>query len=207
MNALFTDEVLTRSLLLFSMLGSVAGLFAGAALLCCPDWLLRVSKHANRWVSTRQVARPLARSIDLEGWLYCHNRPAGILLMSAAAYIIYYFTALFDKPVAMNSVFKSSIIPSVLMDGLIDALVLVSLIGAVFAVLISLFIVFRPSMLREFEQRANKRTSLRQGLKPLEILRGGVDHYVSKNVRLVGVLIFTGSFYTLVIMLGHWKSI
>lgn len=206
MSALFTDAVLMRSLILFLMLGSIAGLIAGAALLLRPDWLMRVNKLANRWVSTRQMVRPFSYSINLESWCYRHNRLIGTLLMSAAVYIIYYLTTAFDKTAALKNVFYSASIPPLLMDGLLDGFVLFGLTGAVFAAMVSLFLVFRPSMLRDFEQRANKRTSLRQALKPLENLRGGVDQYVFRHVRLAGVLIFAGSFYTLAILLINWKN-
>lgn len=206
MNALFTDEVLIRSLLLFLMVGSVAGLFIGVAMLLQPEWLQRVSKYANLWISTRKLARPLARSFDLEAWLYRYNRVAGVLLLSAAVYIIYYLTADFDKKIALKSVFHGTGISPLLMDGLLDGMVLFGLVAAVFAVIISLYLCFRPSMMRDFEQLSNKRTSLRQVLKPWESLRNSVDIFVFKNIRLAGVLIITGSFYALVILLSYWKN-
>jgi hypothetical protein len=207
MNILFSDAVLTRSLIFFLLLGSVAGLFAGVALLLRPDWLQRVGKFTNRWISTRQLARPLVRSIILDGWLYRYNRLSGALLLIGSIYIVYFFTAVFNKPVALNNVFKTASIPPSVMVGLIDAMVLCALLGALFTVMISLFLMFRPSMLREFEQRANQRTSLRQGLKPLEIQRDGLDRYVFRNGRLAGMLILAGSIYTLAILVSSLKSI
>lgn len=207
MKTLFTDAILMRSLILFLMLGSVTGLLAGAALLLRPEWMLRVSKFANRWVSTRQMARPLDRSINMDAWFYRYNRLCGALLMSGAVYVVYFFTAAFDKAAVLKNVFNAASIPPALMAGLLDALVLVSLVTAIFAAIVSLFLIFRPSMLREFEQRANQRVSLRQALKPLESQHGGLDQYVFKNVRLAGILILAGSVYTLVILVNNLKSI
>lgn len=207
MSTLFSDAILMRSLILFLMLGSVTGLFAGAALLLRPDWMLRVSKFANRWVSTRQMARPLNRSINMDAWFYRYNRLCGGLLMSGSVYVVYFFTAAFDKAVALRNVFKAASVPPALMAGLIDALVLGSLVTAVFAAIVSLFLIFRPSMLREFEQRANKKISLRQALKPLESQHGGLDQYVFKNVRLAGILILMGSIYMLVVLVKNLKNI
>jgi hypothetical protein len=189
------------------MLGSVVGLFSGAALLRRPEWMLRVSRRANRWVSTRQLARPLVRTIILDGWFYRYNRFSGVLLMSGSIYIVYFFTTVFDKTGALNNAFKTASVPPALMAGLLDAMVLCCLMGAVFAAMISLFLIYRPSMLREFEQRANQKISLRQVLKPLEKQHDGLDQYVFRNVRLVGILILLGSSYTLIILASSLKSI
>lgn len=207
MDTLFSDAILTRSLILFLLLGSVAGLFAGAALLLRPALLLRASQLANRWVSTRQLSRPLARFFSLDSWFYRYNRLSGAVLMSGSIYMVFYFTAVFDKTVALNSVFKTAMISPALMTGLVDALVLASLMGAVFTLLISLFLILRPSMLREFELHANRSISLRKSLKPLEITRDGVDRYVFRNVRVAGVLILLGSLYTLVVLVSSFKSL
>ena len=207
MSALFSDAVLMRSLILLLILGSIAGFFAGAALLLRPDWMMHISKLADRWVSTRQITRPLVRSIIVDSWFYRQNRLSGALLLSGAIYIVYFFSAVFDKPGALNTVFKTAIIPPAVMTGLLDALVLACLIGAVFTAIVSLFLMLRPSMLREVELRANHKTSLRQVMKPLEIQRGGLDQYVFRNVRPVGMLILTGSIYTLVVLLNCMKNI
>lgn len=207
MDTLFSDAILTRSLILFLLLGSVAGLFAGAALLLRPALLLRLSKLANCWVSTRQLSRPLARFFSLDSWFYRYNRLSGAVLMSGSIYMVYFFTAVFDKTAALNNVFKTAMVPPALMTGLVDALVLASLTGAVFAMLISLFLILRPSMLREFELRANLDISLRKRLKPLEITRDGVDQCVFRNVRVAGVLILSGSIYTLVVLVSTLKSL
>lgn len=206
MGALFTDAILTRSLILFLLLGSVAGLFAGAALLLRPALLLRASKFANRWISTRQLSRPLTRFFSLDSWFYRYNRLSGAVLMSGSIYMVYFFTAVFDKSVALKNVFKTDLLPPALMEGLVDALVLASLTGAVFVMLISLFLILRPSMLREFELSANRSVSLRKELKPLEITRDGVDQCVFRNVRLAGILILSGSIYTLVVLVSSFNS-
>ncbi len=193
-----TDTLLLRALLLFLMFGSIAGLLVGAALILRPDWLLRVSKHANRWVSTRHLDRSLEQSINLDHWFYRYRLVSGILTLAGAIYSIYFFTAAFDKPGVLAALSKHYTLPSALISWLLDALVLSSLVGAVFALIVSLFLLFRPSMLRGFEHGANQWISLRRALKPLEVPRSGVDEYVFRHVRLVGVLLLLGSLYTLV---------
>ena len=198
-----TDTLLLRSLLLFLMLGSVAGLFAGMALIMRPDWLSRVSKHTNRWVSTRRFDRQLERSVNLDPWFYRYHHTSGILTLAGAVYTLYFFTAGLDKPAAIAGLSRKFPIPPALIGSLLDALTLSCLLGAAFALIISLFLLIRPSLLRGFEQGANQLFSLRRALKPLEIQRSGVDEYVFHNVRLAGMLLLFGSLYTLV-GLANW---
>ena len=207
MNVLFSDAVLMRSLILFLIFGSVAGLLAGAALLLRPGWLLGVGKITNRWISTRQMTRLLVQSFCLDGWLYRYNRCSGAALLIGSVYILYFFTAVFDKLASINIVFMFASISPAAMSGLIDALVLTCITGAVFVAIVSLFLLFRPSMLREFEQQANQKISVRQGLKPLEIQRDGLDQYVFRNARPVGVIILLCSIYILVELVSNLKSI
>lgn len=192
------DNLLLRSLLLFLMLGSVAGLLAGATLILRPEWLMRLGKFTNRWVSTRKLDRALERPINLDHWFYRYSRVTGTLTLAGSIFIIYFFTASFDKLGTVAGLFKNSIVPPALMEVLLDTLVLIVLAGGVAALIVSLFLLFRPSLLRGFEQRVNQTTSLRRALKPLEVSRSNVDEYVFRHVRLVGVLLLFGSLYTLV---------
>lgn len=193
-----TDALLLRSLLLFLMVGSVAGLFAGMALVLRPDWLLRVSKHANQWVSTRHLNKPLERSFKLDPWFYRNHHISGILTLAGAIYTFYFFMTMRDKPSVIAGLSRKFSIPPALSGSLLDALTLGCLLGAAFALVISLFLLFRPSLLRGFERGANQLFSLRRALKPLEIQRFGVDEYVLHNVRLAGMLLLFGSLYALV---------
>ena len=190
-----TDTLLLRSLLLFLMLGSVAGLLAGVALILRPEWLLRLGKFANRWVSTRHLSKSLEHPINLDYWFYRYSRVSGALLLAGAIFIIYYFITSFDKLRTAN-LFKNTTLSPELMEGLLDGLVLIMLVGGVLALIVGLFLLFRPSLLRGFEQKANRSASLRRALKPLEIPRSHVDEYIFRHVQLVGVLLVLGSVYT-----------
>ncbi len=198
MGAVFSYAMLWRSLVVFLLLGSVAGLLAGAVLLWRPDWLVRVSQLANSWVSTRQMSRPLDRTVDVDQWFYRYSLLSGALLLAGAIYIDYIFTVSFDKAAVLATLRNTYIIQPLLLEVMLDALVLIFLAGAQLALLVSLFLLFRPSMLRDFEQGANQRLSLRLALKPLEMQHSGVDQYVFKHVQGVGLLLLFGSLYTLV---------
>ena len=119
-------------------------------------------------------------------------------MLGGAIFLIYFFTTSLDKLNSLAGIFRNANIPPALMDGLLDGLVLIVLVGSVLALIVGLFLLFRPSLLRDIEQKANQTASLRRALKPLEIPRASVDEYVFRNMRWVGVLLIVGSFYTLV---------
>jgi hypothetical protein len=59
---------------------------------------------------------------------------------------------------------------------------------------------FRPSLLRGFEETANQWLSLRRAMKPMEIQRDNMDRYVQRYARQVGIFLLLGSLYTLLLL-------
>ena len=183
--------------LLFLMAGSIAGLFVGVALVLRPAWLLHVSRRANQWVATREISGFLERMVKVDRWFYRHHQASGMLLLAGAAFLVYFFTTRVDKLRIIIGFYREYAIPPAFTEVLLDSAVLSILLGASFALIISLFLLIRPSMLRGFEQGANQWISLRRALKPFEISRVGVDEYVFQNFQWAGVLLLFGSLYTL----------
>ena len=197
--------LLLRSAVIFLMLGSLAGLVVGSLLIWNPHRLRKIGNMLNRWISTRHLDQTLDRSIDIDPWFYRHHRVSAGLILLASIYILYAFTIGLDRASAITGLSRHFPLPSGLIGGLLDALVLSALLGALFAAFISLFLLLRPSMLRDFEQGANRWVSLRRGLKPLEIQREGMDEYAFKYNRQAGILLVLGSLYTLA-LLTFWFS-
>jgi hypothetical protein len=191
------NKLLLHVLLLVLMTGSMAGLFAGTALVFRPPWLLFVGRFANLWISTRPITRLLEQMIKIDRWFYRHHYLSGIFLLAGAIYLVHFFTGRFDKARALAELSHTFAIQPMLMNHLLDSAVLTILLGAAFALIISLFMLIRPSMLKGFEQEANQWVSLRRALKPFEISRFGVDNYVFQNVQMTGILLLLGSLYAL----------
>ena len=191
------NKLVFHMLLLFLVVGSIAGLFMGAALVMRPTWLLHASRRANRWIATRRIDSMLERIIKVDRWFYRHHRITGMLLLAGAVFLVYFFTARLDKPRILAGMSRAFSTPPALTDVLLDSTVLSILLGATFTIIISLFLLIRPSLLRGFEQGANQWVSLRRALKMFEISRVGVDEYIFQNVQMAGVLLLLGSLYTL----------
>ena len=199
------ESLLLRSAALFLIVGALAGLVVGALLLWRPQRLHAVSALLNRWISTRHLDQSLERSVSLDPWFYRYRRTSGTLTLLGSCYILYVFTAGLDRAAAINAFSVNYKLPAALVAALLDGGVLIVLLGALFAGVISLFLLLRPSSLREFEQGANRWVSLRRALKPVEIPRPGVDEYVFQYARRAGILLVLGSLYTLV-LLTFWLS-
>ena len=154
MSTRIADEILVHSMYIFLLLGSLAGLFAGLLLLLKPEWLMLVSRLANRWISTRKWLRIFSHTFVLDVWFYRYNRFFGPLLLTGSVFIVYFITDVFDKTYAVKHVFNSKLVPQELMSGLLDGMVLIIITGSVFVALISLFLIFRPSMLRDLTTKS-----------------------------------------------------
>ena len=187
----------------FLAVAGIVGLLAGAVLVIRPDWMVQLGRYANRWISTRQFDSPMERSFNVDKWFYQHHRTAGTLMLAGACWTIAYFITVFDKFRALAALGHLVSWPRGLLSGLLDATVLLALVGSVFAALVSLFLLLRPSMLREFEQGADRWISTRQALKPLEIPRDWPDSYVLHHSRAIGLLSLLASLFMLG-MLAIW---
>lgn len=204
MNPLFQSWLL-QSVVIFLVIGSLAGIIVGVLLLLRPQSLQRVGQFLNRWISTRHLDQSLERIVDLDPWFYRHRRASGAFTLAGAVYILYFFTVKLDRANAIAGLSRHFNWPALAAGGVLDALVLSAMLGALFSAFVALFLLMRPSLLREFEQGANQWVSLRRALKPMEIPRKGVDEYIFRHSRQTGILFVLGGLYTLV-LLTFWFS-
>ena len=188
-----TNIILWRTLAIFLLVGALLGIALGLLLIFRPQLLANINRVANRWISTRRVSRMMDHSLSIEHWFYQHHRATGVAVVLGASYIFVYFGMLFDKALMLQRL--SGKIPTRLLDGLLDALVLSSLTGAAVALITGLFLWLRPSMLRGIEEQANLWVSSRKATRILDIPRDQVDRYVERHAQKAGWLLLLGSIY------------
>ncbi len=202
----FVQSWLLQSATVFLIVGSIAGMLVGVVLVFRPQLIERTSRKLNVWVSTRHLDKALERSFNIDFWFYRYRYLAATLLLLGALYVLYFFTARIERESAVATLSVALAYPRLLVEAMLDALVLTAMSGALCAILVALFMLFRPSLLRGFEEEANQWVSLRKSLKPMEISRHGLDRYVLRHARLSGVFLTIGSLYTLLFLifwLGH----
>src|ERR1035437_4572519 len=167
-------DMLWQALAIFLLIGAIAGVAVSLLLIFKPQLYQRVNQVGNRWVSTRHASQWMDHSISIEQWFYRHHRPMGLLVVLPAGYMLMYFGWQFDKAAAMKSF--SVYVPNKLwLDMLVQAMVLIALIGGAVALITGLFIGLRPSLLRGFEKQSNKWTSMRRATKVTDIMHNEVD--------------------------------
>lgn len=182
---------LWRALAIFLLISALAGIALALLLIFKPHLTEPVNRIANRWISTRRMSRLLDYSIDIEYWFYQHHRPLGIFTTLGAGYMLAYFGLLFDKPAALQRL--AGYMPGKLLDGLLDALVLTALTGAVIALFAGLFLWLRPSLLRGVEKETNQWISSRRATKALGMPRDQIERFVAYHARRIGWLLLLGS--------------
>jgi hypothetical protein len=186
---------LWRDLAIFLLFGALLGVLLGLLLIFKPQFLERLNRVANRWISTRHINRWLDRSVSIESWFYQHHRPVGAAIILGAAYIFIYFGMLFDKAYTLQRLSSGGMLPTQLLDGLLDALVLAALVGGAVALIVGLFLWLRPSLLRGMEEESNQWVSSRRATKVLEIPRDDMDRFVMRHAQRVGWLLLLASIY------------
>jgi hypothetical protein len=185
--------LLWHDLAIFLLLGALLGILLGLLLVFKPRIVERLNLVANRWVSTRHINQWLDRSISIEHWFYHHPRTTGMVIVAGATYILIYFGMLFDKAYTLQRL--NGKLPAQLLDGLLDALVLGSLVGGAVALIVGLFLWLRPSLLRGMEEDANLWVSSRRATKVLDVPHGQVDRFVARHAQRVGWLLLLASIY------------
>ena len=184
---------LWRELAIFLLIFAPLGVAVSLLLIVKPQLVEYFNRWANRWVTARRLNQFLDRSISIEHWFYRHHRGLGAVVMLGALYIVIYFGALFDKAYALERLNWG--MPPKLQDGLLDALVLSSLTGAVTAFMVGLFLWLRPSLLKGIEVEANQWISSRRAIKMLEVPRDQIELFVAHHMQRVGWLLLLGSIY------------
>lgn len=185
------DTFLWQGLAIFLLFCTPLGVAVSLLLIVKPKIVERLNRVANFWISARHLSRFLDQSISVEHWFYRHHRIFGAVVMLGSFYVFVYFGILFDKAYALQHL--SWKISPRLLDGLLDALVLSSLTGAVVAFMVGLFLWLRPSLLRGIETEANQWVSSRKAIKIIEIPRDQIENFVAHHAQRIGWLLLLGS--------------
>jgi hypothetical protein len=197
------ETILLRASLIFLVLGSFAGLIAGAILIWRPHWLARASLFTNRWISTRRIDKILETPIEIDSWFYRYRRTSSAIAMAGAIYILFSFSLQIHEASAVAVLAKRFQVPAAYLGALFGPMELIVLSGAAFALLVSLLLLFRPTLFRKFEHGSNEWVSLRREMKPLEILHNNLDEFTFRHTQQIGMMLVLGSVYTLV-MFTFW---
>ena len=188
-----TDIFLWHELAVLLLVFALFGVVLALLLIFKPQLLERFNRVANRWVSTRAISQLLDRSVSIERWFHQHHRAVGIFIVLGSSYMLIYFGFMFNKASALQR--WSGMLPSQLLEVLLNAMVVAALIAGAAALIVGLFFWLRPSLLRGMEEEANQWVSSRRATKVLDEPHGQVDRFVARHAQRVGWLLLLGSIY------------
>lgn len=192
-------DLLWRALAIFLAIGALTGIVLALVLILKPHLIERIDRVANHWVSMRHISQWMDRSISIERWCYRHHGPLGLFVILAASYMLLYFGWEFDRAVALKSL-SVYVTSKLVLDMLLQAMVLIALIGAAVALLVGFFMWLRPSLLRGVEDTSNQWISSRRATKAIDVERGQVDAFAVRHAQRVGWLLLLASIYLFFVM-------
>jgi phosphate starvation-inducible membrane PsiE len=126
-----------------------------------------------------------------------------VLLVVGAIYVVTMFSLQLSRPVLLVMVEKLHCLSPVWQEPVIDALVFVFIAGAILALFVGLFLIFRPSLLRDLELGANQHLPVREKLKSAESQYNQIDSILFRHHKVVGIVLMSASLYVLVGLL-YW---
>lgn len=191
----FFIDVLYPAILVSEFAGCAAALLLGIWILIRPDALARLNAATARWFSTRRALKPLMMAHRSEPFVYRHHRIMGVLVTVGAAFTLYAVLYRFNEPATVAALGPGN---RYLLEWAVESVTILLALGAVFAVVIGVYLVIRPSLLKRFEAWSNQRISTRTKLRFLETMHEEPDRLAERYPRVVAALIVIGSLYAIV---------
>lgn len=190
------SDALLETFLIFVGLGCALSLVVGLWMLFKPSDILRLNRYLSRWFATDKLANMLDSPHKIERALYRNHRVVGILVLGGSTYILYTLLVILNKKEFANLL--GGIWNAYVAAWLVEALVISLVAGSVLAMVVGVFMLIRPSLLKDFEARVNSWYATDKSLQAFDTMHTQPDELVAHHTRIVGVLIVAGSVYAIV---------
>lgn len=188
----------------FLIIGSAMAVAVGLLLLLAPSRLATITAITDRWISSRQIIRPMESMIDSDQYSLKHPRIFGSIISLAAVIILIKVSLLLAKVSVAHggqllaAIFNARNTQSPMWEVLWSSMMTIIVLGAVLALLVGLAALFKKSWLMQVSARANDWVSGRKPTKPLDIMRFGFDDYVRAHPKLWGGIIVVSGLFVVV---------
>lgn len=189
------QEILQTALIIFVVLGCGVSLAIGVGMLVCPDAVWGMNRQYSRSLPTDKLVAVLETPRKIERNIYRHHRLVGTLEVSAAVYIL---VALWSGKASSALQILAGSVPVPVSEWLMGSLVFVLTVCSLFAGVIGIFLVVRPSRLKGFESWMNQRYFGDSRLQRFDVMRYSLDLFVIHHRRFATAFIVFGSLYALV---------
>ncbi|MGH8743164.1 MAG: hypothetical protein ACREUY_02700 [Burkholderiales bacterium] len=189
------ENSLWQTFLIVLVIGCMLSFLIGVLLLVQPQAIVRLNQYFNKWIGTEKLTSALDKPLRVEHALYRHHKLFGSLVLAGGAYVLYVLVFKISEKAVVSFFARGTNIQAV--SWLMDALIVALFLAGVCAVVIGVFLIARPSLLKNFEQWVNRWYASEKGLKVLDTARFATDEWVARNTRILGLIIIVGSAYVI----------
>jgi len=193
-------------LILLLIVGNLFAFFIGVLMLVAPQKLGGVFSFANRWVSTRQISKPLANPHQTDRTLLRYPRVLGAILLVSALLILIKGT-IFISAVSVpeggkliSRLYSGVVLSNVAWELIWIGMIIVIMLGAALAIVVGLMALFQLGTLRGWAESVNRWVSMRQVSKPLETPHYSLDKLVQTRPRFWGGLIILLALFSAIVL-------
>ena len=176
----------------------LVSLVIGLILMVQPAIIIRLNQQVGKRFSFRRSTKFLEKPNNVDRMFYRHHRIIGTIVTLTSAYVLYYFSLVYDPLVIADYVQGSG--NAIALDLLINTLRLFMLVSSGFIVFIGMAIFVRPSWLKTVEVWANRWVSTRQASRSLAVERDQVNQLAYQYPRLAGLVIVVISLYASILL-------
>jgi hypothetical protein len=182
-------------LILFLIFGNLFALFIGVLMIAAPQRLGDLFRISNRWISTRRVTKPLEIPRQADRAMLRYPRVLGAIMLASAALILIKGMIFISGVSAADGgnllarLYSGVKLSTVAWEVIWVALIMITLLGAILAIVVGLMSLFKLGKLKHWAESANRWVSTRQLTKPLDVPHYHLDKMVSAKPQLWGGVI------------------
>ena len=202
MNSMLT-EILFDASYLFIIVGTFIALILGLGLIFAPSLTLKFNEKINTRISLREKTKTIETAIKSEPFFYKHSKINGAILIIGSIFVLYTL-ATFNAYTLLPHLPKS--ISSAGWEWIIDSAQIFFFISCGFILIFGLIVLFRPSLIKKFEQTANHWISTRRSFSKMSKDIDFTNKLVNAYPRAFGSFVVSLSIVVLFLLLPNINS-
>ncbi|MBN4078206.1 hypothetical protein JYT29_02635 [Nitrospina gracilis] len=194
-------EILIESGLIFAFLLVIGAFVYSAMILFKPQQALKLNSKFNSWFSTEKVDSAIDKHIDTNAWMLKNRWWMGSLFLVGAGITLKYLLKDFDSGQFISLVLQPSTKSSqALIEILIDSIHWFLIFTSGVGVLACLAFLINPRAFQRFSDKLDTHYSTESIKQEADTVYTAVDDWVMKNHIIIGLVLFLGSTYLMVLI-------
>jgi hypothetical protein len=203
-----TASEVMRFLVVVLIVGNVLALVVGLSLLIVPRKIIKLfSLNSVHPLSVRRLSKSMEMPRNSEKVMLRYPRVLGATLLAGGVFVLIkwsIFVSTLDAKMGgqmLMRLYVDTRLPPAVWESLWLTMLVLILIGALFAILIGVLALVRVQTLKNLSNFTNRWVSTRQAAKPVSRPYYGIDRFVATHPQVLGGVIALLSVYTLIMIL------